>query len=281
VAKSKDSVKVYENMSYEEYEQKEGFRQSWFNYLADYPKSLRWHLDHRADDDEDTNATIIGNAVDVCLTTPEQFELKYTAGPNLKRNTKEGKNKWEEFLFTNPGKILLKSDDYLAVTQMVESIKNCHTASALLEGARPQLVICWTDESTKIKCKARIDGWNDKLKTGFDIKTTRSVRMFRKALEDYGYHRQAAWYLEALSQAGVNPEHFCFVAVDKTPPYGVMVFRLSDRDVQLAKLSCHQLLATYQECVANNVWPGYPDEMQDIELTDWARLRLLGGIENG
>jgi hypothetical protein len=274
-------VKVYKNMSYEDYDKLPGLRQSWLNYLNDCPASLRWHLDHMSDEEEDTDATILGNAVDCLVTTPEQFDIKYCAGPDVKKNTKAGKEQWESFLFANPGKIVLKGKDFQAVNMMASNVMGMKTAKTLLDGAEKQLVIQWTEKLSGVLCKARLDGWNEKLKTGIDLKTTRSVRMFRKSLEDYGYHRQAAWYMRALSYAGLNPEHFCFIVVDKNPPYGVMVFRLVDKDIQLAWINCHTLLTTYQECKSSNTWAGYADEVQDIELMPWARERLLGGNTNG
>lgn len=268
-------AQILKGLSYEEYEAIDAVRQSWLNKLADSPAHLKWHLDHRSDDEEESDALRIGTAVDTACFFPDEFARKYVAMPKVKRNTKVGKEFAAAFEFDNAGKTILTEPEYRDVLGMCRSITECKSAMGLLEGAENQLAIVWTDEATGVRCKARLDGWNEKLNTAFDLKTTRSVRLFRKSLSDFGYHRQAAWYTEACAQAGLAPEHFCFIAVDKTPPHGVMVFRLVDVDIAQAWESCKKLLATYRKCMSTNVWPCYPDVVQDIALPEWARLKLM------
>lgn len=269
-------VEIYENMSYSDYEKIDAVRQSWLGYLSDSPAHLRWHIDHV--NEEESDALRVGSAVDTAVFFPEEFARTYVAAPVCDKRTKEGKAVYSQFEFENQGKTILKPDEFRDVVQMCSSICKMKTAMTLLASSLNQLVVVWRDEASGVKCKARLDGWHPVLKVAYDLKTSRNVRLFRKSLFDFGYHRQAAFYTQALHAAGLKPESFCFIVVDKSPPHGVMIFRLRDEDVRLAWLSCQNLLCTYANCMRTNTWPGYPDAIQDIELAEWMREKEVGGL---
>lgn len=269
-------AEIFENMSYSEYEKIDAVRQSWLNYLSDSPAHLRWHIDHV--NEEETEALRVGSAVDTAVFFPDEFAKQYVAAPVCDKRTKEGKAIYSQFEFENQGKCILKAEEYRDVLAMCDSVCKMRSAMALLANSKNQLVVVWKDERSGVKCKARLDGWNESLSVAYDLKTSRNVCAFRKSLYDFGYHRQAAFYTQALNAAGLSPHSFCFIVVDKTPPHGVMVFRMKDEDLFLAWQSCQKLLSTYAECMRTNRWDGYPDLIQDIELADWMKEKELGGL---
>lgn len=266
---------VYTGLSYEDYDKIDALRQSWLSRLADSPAHLKWHLDHTEEESEESDALKFGGAFDTAVFFPEEFARQYVVMPKFDRRTKEGKASVAAFEFDNTGKKFLSEREYQDVLAMARSVTQSKAAMSLLTNAEYQLTIVWTDDATGVRCKSRLDAYNGPLLTPFDLKTTRCVRAFRRSISDYGYHRQAAMYMEACKQAGLDAEHFCFIAVDKIPPFPVKVLRLSDLDIKQAWESCKKLLRTYRNCMIDNVWPSYPDRIEDIALTEWERAHLM------
>lgn len=98
-------------------------------------------------------------------------------------------------------------------------------------------------------CKALMDGVrvNHKNKTiePFDLKTTRSVYDFPSSFLQYGYYRQAAFYLCALTTSYNHPIReyiekgytmlpFVFLAVEnkKSSSHPVIIYECTDKDIQ-------------------------------------------------
>lgn len=268
------SVEIYENITYGDYEKLPGVRQSELSKIADSPAHLKYHLDHRSED-VDTEALRVGSALDALLLEPKAFNKHFVEAPDCDRRTKEGKAAWERFTFDNPNKTVLKKDEYQQVCDMAASVRKYKTAMTLISEATPQLVVVWNDATTGVKCKCRVDGWVNKFLTAFDLKTTRDISRFQWSIVDYGYARQGAFYLDALNAAGLNPQHFVFMAIDKTPPYGMMFFRLREDVIDVGRASYKKLLATYAECQLTQKWPCYPDELRDIGLTDYQKEKIL------
>jgi len=62
-----------------------------------------------------------------------------------------------------------------------------------------------------------------------DYKTAASAnpRRFAKSVAEYGYHQQAAWYIDGLEQiTGAADAAFLFVVQQKDPPWLVSVCQL-------------------------------------------------------
>jgi hypothetical protein len=102
-----------------------------------------------------------------------------------------------------------------------------------------------------------------------DLKTTVSAKpdQFNRHAMRYHYHAQAGLYVTcAEEQLGYTPDDFYLIAVEKTRPYVVQVFRVDDKVIdagrKLIRLWMEQLL----ECEASNEWPGYSESIVGLEL---------------
>lgn len=84
-------------------------------------------------------------------------------------------------------------------------------------------------------------GWQCKMKadvisqgTGVitDLKSTAKTTFeeFQAAALEYGYHRQAAWYLDAPPVRDMNINTFRIIAVSKIKPYPVFIWTMSKDD---------------------------------------------------
>ena len=95
---------------------------------------------------------------------------------------------------------------------------------------------------------------------------------FARSAVEYRYHVQAAFYWDGLVACGWVPQAFVFVCVETAPPYGVALYSVKPEDLDLGRAVYRRDLATYAECLRSGEWPGYPEEIRELELPGWARV---------
>jgi exodeoxyribonuclease VIII len=100
-----------------------------------------------------------------------------------------------------------------------------------------------------------------------DLKTTTdaSPKGFAKAVWKFRYHVQDAFYTDGIeASTGCRPTDFVFIAVEKTAPFGVGVYRLSEGLREEGRELYLDDVKTWQECMSRNEWPAYSDEIIEI-----------------
>lgn len=269
----KQAPGLYKRIPFDTYNAWDGLSQSQLSWLRKSPAHLKNHLDQKQDEDQ-TEAQKIGNAVHAAILTPLSFTAQYVTYPKIDRRTTAGKTKYQEIQNENLGKILISEADKKLCDELAFAV-NMHGASrTLLEGADPEMSMVW--ERDGVLCKGRMDAYNFEYQAVIDLKTTidASYRAFSKSIVDYGYYRQAAWYLNGARSLGLPVQHFVFIAIEKSPPYAVAAYRITAGSLQLADQENMALLAKYRTCKELNNWPAYSHEIQDISLPEWATLTL-------
>lgn len=107
----------------------------------------------------------------------------------------------------NSGKTLLRQEQINQIeiaAAMIERHPDPYLKRAFRDGA-PEVSIFWTDEATGVPCKARLDYLKPRLIV--DLKTFSNPygmsidKAIARAMANYRYHVQAAWYLEAAKVA--------------------------------------------------------------------------------
>jgi hypothetical protein len=96
-----------------------------------------------------------------------------------------------------------------------------------------------------------------------------------RAVAEYGYHQQGAWYLDAaraLDVAGDDAE-FVLVVQEKDPPHLVTVVQLDAVALRIGRARNRRALEIYAECAAARRWPGYADDPVYLSLPPWAEKR--------
>lgn len=95
----------------------------------------------------------------------------------------------------------------------------------ILQFASKEQVHLFTDPSTELPCKTKLD-LNFKNRLIVDLKTTSqtSYERFVKSCLDYDYDRQAAYYLDSI-----GAKRFIFIGIAKKSPHGLYIFE-ADRD---------------------------------------------------
>jgi hypothetical protein len=105
-----------------------------------------------------------------------------------------------------------------------------------------------------------------------DVKSTVSARRaeFERSIFTFGYFRQGSHYLASARARRLPARHFSIIACEKTPPYAVGVYRLTEGAIQAGDDQIRPLLRRYAECMESGDFPGYPDEVIDVSLPDYA-----------
>lgn len=218
--------------------------------------------------------------------TPENFDklgvfIPIPADVLSSNGARMGKA-WKEFEAANPGKVLLKADEYAPLPKMIASVLRRKRAAALLAAkqginAVVEGVITWTDQLSGLPCKARTDLMVEDtgLQWVVDFKTCRSAELseFANSCERYGYHRQHAWYADGTRELiGDVPIAVIFVIVEKEPPYTCRLVELEPDWVERGRRENRAMLSDLAERLETGDWdvPGGGDVVQ-IEEPRWAR----------
>ena len=107
-----------------------------------------------------------------------------------------------------------------------------------------------------------------------DLKTCVSAEYhaFQRSLATYRYYVQAAFYLDGATEATGEPhKDFIFIAVEKSPPFSVALYTLDKGSVEFGRqayLADLNRLCDYRE--NPELWPGYPCEIREMLLPNWA-----------
>lgn len=246
---------------------------SW-SRLKHYDRSPAHFLEAWLNPPEPTPAMTLGSALHCLVLEPGKFEARYVAAPEgIDRRTKDGKAAWAEFEAGANGKTILTAEQMRQVQGMAQAIAVSVAGKALAACPNREQTIEWTDLVTDLPCKGVLDAWGDRWI--IDIKTVddASARAFARTVANYQYHGQGAFYLDGLSIAHPptgGPRYFLLVAVEKSPPHGVRVYMCSADMIVTGRQLYLKLLGRHAECVAAGEWPGYPDEVESLELPAWA-----------
>jgi len=214
-----------------------------------------------------------GSAVHAAILEPVYFAQKYTVVEGDRR-TKLVKE--EVALAEASSKIVLSEAEWSAAAGMGAAVW-CHPAAkSLLETAEAREVSArWIDAETGLSCKGRFDGYKADTFL-FDLKTTTdaSPEAFAKAIWQWGLHKQAAMYLNALKALELPAVPYVFIVVESNAPYAVATYLLDDISVNAGTLALSDNLKLYKECLQTNKWPAFGEAIREISLPDWAHAKV-------
>jgi hypothetical protein len=135
--------------------------------------------------------------------------------------------------------------------------------SGLFKAGVAHRVLVWKDLATGLWCKAETDFITDE-GILIDVKTTAdaSFWFFRRNAARLGYINQLAFYLTGLTTiTGVLHDQALIAAVETEPPYESHVFKPTVLQLYEASDINYQRIGEITNCLTENKWPGYPDEI--------------------
>ena len=238
------------------------------------PMHARYKMTHP---DEPTEAMRIGGATHTAVLEPDEWERRYVRGVDLDLRTKAGKEAQAELEAGNPHAEILKPEAYDLALTLREVVLAHPRARRLVEGKAERTMI-WDDPETGVRCRGRADLWSDVAPVIVDLKTTRDAarEAFQRDIYTFGYYLQAVHYLNAASALGETRDHFVFIAIEKTPPYGVAVYDLDDDALMAGAEELRSLLMRWKQCEESGEWPGYDTRVTPISIPTWALRQVEG-----
>lgn len=169
------------------------------------------------------------------------------------------------------GQVPLLIAEHEVVQAMAAALRTHPIASALFRNGRPEVSLFWLDGD--VMRRAMLDWLPDP--TGGrlvvpDYKTCVSAEpgKLSKTIADYGYAQQHGWYLDGVRAHGLADETaaFVFVFQEKTPPYLITVAQVDAAALRIGQHLNRRAIDLYAECVANDRWPGYTDDVEVVSL---------------
>lgn len=166
------------------------------------------------------------------------------------------------------------------IDAMAESVLAHPTARMLFE-REGQAEVSVFDEYLGVKRRGRFDYLPDDGGIAVDLKTSldASVRGFAKSAVAFGYHIQRGHYLDILSRLGREVD-MLFVVVEKSAPYLTAVHRLNEQFAEMGQAEALEAVDVYLRCMESGVWPGYPDEVTEIQPPMYAIYDYQDRYEN-
>lgn len=252
------------DLSYDEYHTVDAVRHSWLAALMRSPAACKLEIDD-TDLGRETPSLRMGRALHAATLEPlsfnEQFQpFKYTG--NAAR-TKAGIEERETF--RAQGITGLNEAEWAQVSGMAESLQTLPRFKALLGKATMlEKSFIWTRKGRK--CKSRIDMGQD-IEFLCDIKTCSNLKRFSPyQVTDYGYHRQAAWYLSGYEFLGIEvPRHMYFAVVANTPPHESAVFRLTLESMGTGVDEVNRLFDQFLQCERDRTWTRHEEHLLTAE----------------
>ncbi len=215
-----------------------------------------------------------GHALEEVLLSPIPIHLRFKKIPPqvLAVNGAKLGNKWKEFEKAHAGFVLVKPGEWRM--QVFEAVQQHADAKALLDAPGDyQPVIHWTDEATGVDCKAKLDKLLADRRFIIDLKGMESAdpEDFAKSAANFGYHRQAAMYQDAVEALGFPRPKFVFIVCEKVAPWRVETIELDEEFVELGRRQVRRALETYASCLARGEWRREKfGQTHTVEAPGWA-----------
>ena len=228
-------------------------------------KQFEYSLTH--DLVKQTKAMADGTAVHAFFLERDKFDTDFVIKPaDIRLNTKAGK----EWAQEHQSKIIIDSELGNNLFEMEKSFMDSPAKLIYDIKGQTELSYFWDDLGT-IKGKCRPDWISDDGQIVVDVKTTTdaSPRGFQKSIANWGYHLQLGWYMRGLRKLGFDTYDFIFIAIEKTPPFCVGVYRADREMINFAMKELDQLMPEIQSAMVSKEFPDYTPEITSIGLPPW------------
>ena len=224
---------------------------------------------------QESEAMLLGSAVHMLALEPERFAFEYRieSGPiNPQTEKPYGRDtkKFEAWLdgaraFDNR-KVLVREE--FASSMAIAKAFQAHPTIAAIMASRAEKLfeseyaMEYATNNGKVDLKCKIDFVCPPERIIIDLKTTSdpSPYAWSWSAEDFGYHRQAATYSDAMEAKYGEPFRFLFGVVRSKEPYEAAVYELDAESINRGRSEYEALIEEYIYRRAKNDW-----------LSEWQR----------
>ena len=175
------------------------------------------------------------------------------------------------------GRVPMLKAEFDKAQEMAAAVFAHPFAGRLFEGGKPERSLFWKDAEFGVWRRSRPDFMPQSGTIFADYKTCASAQPddLKKSIWNYGYHQQAAWYLDSIRALGIHDDpSLLFVFQEKEPPYLVTVAEADPVALGWGRIQNRKALSIFAECVETGVWPGYVDDVLRLPLPGFAEGQL-------
>lgn len=176
--------------------------------------------------------------------------------------------------------------DYDEARAIADALLKHPTAGGLLSDGDAEVSMFWQDPEFGIWLRGRCDYMTLFIgPTIVDVKKTKdaSPEGFARSVYEYGYHRQDPHYREgwaAILGCDWQDIDFVFAVVEPEPPYLVATYRIKPEHVDLGREENRIARERFRDCTESGIWPGYSEEIEDLELPLYGVRRIEKDIND-
>lgn len=232
---------------------------------------------------DESKTTRIGSFAHIRLLEPEKFKREFIVSPefsivnkgkiNEKKTPMNGNHTdWKEFNANAlaQGKKAILFSDFYNIENMARMIMKSKLASSMLMNGQEEMSFFAKDTETGLMLKARPDYLVKLPNEGVvivDYKTTTiSMKPRKQSNHAYGLgrHIQAAHHKKVTEMAtGGQVSRVVYVTQMQERPWLIRYFNMPLHSIERGNNEIHNYLSLMADCVAQNEWPSYPEEIED------------------
>ena len=252
----------------EEYTSLPGLNYSGMKWLLVSPAHYQASLIEKT---KSTKALRVGDMIHKRVLQPDVFS-NFVKEPDIKKNSKEGKEAYAAFLAKLPPNAVLADAEEYDEALEVGSRMNLLLETKGVKSFQSEVMLTALEDGVPLKCSIDLV-WedNDGIWLG-DLKSAESAspRGFKDAVKQYKYYLQNFSYLRIFELAtGIKPKGFKFFAMEKKNPYASGVYQLGAYFMSYAVRDYYYCLKTYKACAELDSWPAY--DLNDVTIDDEPR----------
>ena len=226
----------------------------------------------------ETKALMLGSLGHTMILEMDKLTERYLVMPKVDGRTTSGKEqkKLAQKQADGEGKILISQEDFTHALGWRENILKNPVTSNVFQKAKGKNEISGFfnhPEFNNIKGAFRVDKLLEEQKIAIDLKIMESANpyAFIGAIKKFGYHMQAAWYLDGLKAITGDTYDFIFVVCEKSYANNVQAYRLSEKDLEKGRDDIRATVKKYQQYQGanedqRNRLSGYYDGIQTLEV---------------
>ena len=224
---------------------------------------------------EQTAAMLRGSMVHTLVFEPEKYALEYHIVNASRRDTRAFHEAGDTFV-DHTCVLLSQHNEAERIANAVLSHPEFSKCMSFIDAdAKIEQRIDFDWHGIASRCKLDLLLPNRKL--CIDLKTTADAlpEGFAKSVATFGYHRQQAFYSEAIKQHYGEEFRFLFAVVETSEPYNTAVYELDAASVDAGRQEINLLLDELERRTRDNDWtPEYSKGIVTLTLPRWYKSNI-------
>lgn len=220
----------------------------------------------------------IGTAIHCAALEPERFDAEYILLQEVRTRTA---SEYKAAAKVAGGDKVLTASESSHVLGMREELQSDRECAEMLSAPG------WCELSAFVECpdtgvllRCRFDKLNAS-GVAVDLKKTQDSRpdAFSKAVHNYGYHVQDAFYSRVYKLITGQSLEFVFLAVEEQPPHSPWPHILDDEARMIGWQSASDAIRLFADCEESGHWPSYTRTNERLVLPGYALAQYEDNLE--